>query len=112
MNWITDNWYWILGGLLLVGFLWSKRSQAPKLTQAQAAALVDALIDTFDSILTTLLPERYSASDRRKIAVGMVAVMAARKISLDSMKNNPSLVVAVAAQSAAILAQEGHIRPL
>ena len=51
------------------------------MSKAQAEALVELLVDAFDSILTTMLPDRYDSYDRRKIALGMVAIMASQKRS-------------------------------
>ncbi len=112
MNWLSHNWYWVLGLIALVIFIWSKSRKTSKLSPEQASALVDVLVQAFDSILANMLGNHYSALDRRKIAVGMVAIMASKNITLEKMKNNPDLVITVAAASAAVLTQCGEIAPL
>jgi F0F1-type ATP synthase membrane subunit a len=106
MNWLI----WVLIAIVVVVLI-SKlgKKKNNKLSNSQAAILANALISTFDDILTNLLGDRFSHADRRKIAMGMVAVMATENISLDRMTKDPDLVVLVAAKSAAMLAQCGEI---
>ena len=112
MNWLTANWYWILAAIIIVIIISNKARSSKHMSKAQAEALVDLLVEAFDSILTTILPDRYDSYDRRKIALGMVAIMASQNISLDKMEKNPKLVVTLAAQSAAVLVRAGQIAPL
>jgi hypothetical protein len=110
MNWLLHNWIWVLIGVVVLA-LAVKALSAKKntLSNSQAALLANALIDAFDDILANLLGSRFSYTDRRKIAAGMVAVMAAERITLERMRRDPELVVLVAAKSAALLAQCGEI---
>lgn len=109
MNWLTNNWYWILAGIVFILFIVGKASKKPEISRESAERLVDRLIETFDSILANVLGCRISASDRRKIAIGMVAIMAAKGITIEMMQKDPQTVVNMALESAALLLQHGEI---
>jgi hypothetical protein len=123
MNW---NWLWVVGIIFVIYIIW-KLSQSntstsrtsnyrasygysnSTLNDTQAAAVVQALVDGFSEIISRFLGGHYTSSDIRKIAIGMVAVMANENITLDQLKYNNNLVVEVAAKSAAYLTARGEI---
>ncbi len=130
MEWLGQNWWWLLIIVVVVIYLISRSSSGStrssysggssfspsrlsggNISDAQATALVRALIDAFDEILKKFLPSHYTSEHRHKIAIGMVAVMAAENITLEQMKDNPKLVIEVAAKSAVVLIKEGMIPP-
>ncbi len=111
MDWLTHNWWWIVILVLVVIYWLSQRKTETggQVTDSRAAAIVRELINAFDTILIDFLPTHYTSEHRRKIATGMVVVMAYKKITLEQMKNNPKLVIDIAAESCAILVKEGMI---
>ncbi|HPH95207.1 MAG TPA: hypothetical protein PKW33_03510 [Anaerolineaceae bacterium] len=114
MDWLAQNWYWVVGAVILIIIVAVSinRTRKPKVSDQQVGEMVVALVNAFDEILESFLSTKYSKADRKKIAIGMVAIMATDKISLDDMKRNPDMVINIAAKSAAMLTQQGEIHQL
>lgn len=118
MAWLASNWIWILGGLLVLAavvvFILSRRSgrrgsKGLDLDDMEQAVLVKALVDALEGVVEDALGTRYGHKDRQKIAIGMVAVMAADDISLERLSSDKKVFVAVMLKSMTVLRQKGII---
>lgn len=138
MEWLSDNWIWVLAGfgLLLLVFLWGRSRgsfpsnstyttprptptrYAPSTPTARPTAdqemaimgfLLSKLTDAMESVVDDTVGRHYNKQDRHKIAMGMVAVMASEKIPLDRMTADPALFAAVMIKSIATLTSVGEI---
>lgn len=118
MAWLANNWIWIVGGLIVlvavVVFVRSRRSGRGgsgdlDLDEMERAALVRALIDALEGVIEEAIGTRYGRKDRQKIAIGMVAVMAGEDISLEQLRSDKKLFVAVMLKSMTMLWEQGII---
>jgi hypothetical protein len=141
MEWLADNWIWVLAGigLLLLVFLWGRSRGSSSSTTNRATNstvrptparytsspspsqpnreqemaimgfLLSKLTDAMESIVDDTVGRHYNKQDRHKIAMGMVAVMAAEEIPLDRMTADPALFAAVMIKSIATLTSIGQI---
>lgn len=127
MEWLVDNWYWVVGAIFLfILFRRATRSQKkPVVTQvrrnptgrtltkgeaeAAVAVIISKLTNALEQVVDDAVGRHYSRADRQKIAVGMIAVMTAEKIPLERLTNNPKLFAAVMLKSIASLTESGYI---
>ncbi len=71
--------------------------------------MVAALVDAFEGIVDDTTARHYSYQDRKKIALGMVAIMVGRGISLEKITYDPTLFALVMAESVGTLTRAGEI---
>lgn len=137
MEWLSNNWLWVLIGLVLLYLVYrwgrsygssspntntirtstptrsmpSTSSSRPSKEQEMAVMgfLVSKLSEALEGVVDGTVGRHYDKQDRQKIAMGMIAVMAADKISLDRMSSDPALFATVMIKSIAMLTQRGEI---
>lgn len=117
MEWLAENWLWVAGGaliLLLIYFFTRPRSKRTReLTRAEqerlAGVLMAKLTDALEGVVDDTIGRHYTRQDRKKIAMGMIAVMMADRISLEQLTSDRALFAAVMAKSVATLTAGGHI---
>jgi hypothetical protein len=137
MEWLSENWLWVLAGLVLlyVVYRWGRSRSArsssknyisrpaptrsaanttsSRLTREQEMAaagfLLSRLTEAMETVVDETVGRHYDKHDRHKIAMGMVAVMAAEEVSLERMTSEPALFAAVMIQSIATLTSVGEI---
>jgi hypothetical protein len=119
-SWLAENW-----GLLLVAAIVvivviavSQRGKSSSrstrsggglnLNQQETAAL-NSLVDVLEEIVDKVVGSTYSPGDKRKIAVGMVAVMATENIKLESIANDTKIFAEVMVKAMAHLTKSGEI---
>lgn len=71
--------------------------------------LVTKLTGALEEVVDDTVGRHYDRQDRQKIAIGMVAVMVAEKISLERMTSDPALFATVMFKSIATLTRVGEI---
>lgn len=115
MDWFIDHWYWIAGAFLLFLFIRymgqpssSSTPQSSKLTSAQQDLLVK-LIDALENVVDETVGRHYTRTDRQKIALGMVLIMATDDISPDKLIKTPGVFSEVMLRAIAALTANGQI---
>jgi hypothetical protein len=111
MEWLIQNWTWVAGAALIVFFiyLFTRKPRKRGLTDAEAKRVMNALIDALENVVDDTIGQLYSRQDRQKIALGMIAVMAAEHISLEQLISSKTLFASVMAKSVAALTRTGQI---
>ena len=111
MEWFINNWVWCVIGFIvfvLVGRFFSG-SHTTNVSRGNAQAVVVTIVRAFDTILADRLGDKISASDRTKIATGMVLIMARENISLERLQDRPDLFAEIAAKSMLMLTRAGEL---
>jgi hypothetical protein len=111
MDWLSQNWIWVLAAILAAVIV-VRGSRSRQAGQHPSRVLLAAILSAFYDIIVEVLGRQYSPQDCQKIAVGMVAVMAMERLTLQDLERNPNLVLEVAAKSAVILSKNGAIAPI
>ena len=120
MDWLTDNWMWVVGGVLVVAAVFvlirsqvssgsRRKGKLSKLSDSEKKKLVKALVDALEGVVDDVIGRDYGRKDREKIAMGMIAVMAADDITLKQLTSNEALFAAVMLKSVKILSDKGII---
>ena len=120
MNWLADNWMWVVGGVLVVAAVFvlirsqvssgsRRKGKLSKLSDSEKKKLVKALVDALEGVVDDVIGKDYGRKDREKIAMGMIAVMAADDITLKQLTSNEALFAAVMLKSVKILSDKGII---
>ena len=120
MDWLTDNWMWVVGGVLVVAAVFvlirsqvssgsRRKGKRSKLSDSEKKKLVKALVDALEGVVDDVMGKDYGRKDREKIAMGMIAVMAADDITLKQLTSNEALFAAVMLKSVKILSDKGII---
>lgn len=132
MEWLADNWYWVVIVIFVFIFLWritgrqkkpvtttrprprAVRQSRPQpgrqgLTQQEVDAILVKLTNALERVVDEVVGRHFTRTDRQKIALGMIAVMVAEKIPPDRLINNSKLFVAVMLKSIDTLAKTGQI---
>ena len=121
MTWLSENWIWVAGALLVVFLIYlftrprqpQRRSGASlglsSVDERTVAFLVARISASLQSVVDETVGSHYSSADRQKIAVGMVAIMATDGISLDRIASDGALFGIVMLKSIATLTHLGEI---
>jgi hypothetical protein len=123
-SWLANNWGWlVLAAIVVIVFIaYSRKGQSStnryrpgksssgglNLNQEESAAL-NALVNVLEEIVDKVVGSTYSSGDKRKIAIGMVAVMASDNIKLETLANDSKLFAEVMVKSMAHLTKSGEI---
>jgi hypothetical protein len=126
MEWLAENWLWVAGGALVLFLIYlftrpkkssrssrgrsvpSTRRRQPS-EQEVVGVLLSKLVDALEGVVDDTVGRHYTREDRKRIAVGMVAIMTTQKISLERLVSDKSLFVAVMLKSIADLTKMGLI---
>lgn len=129
MEWVMDNWIWIVGAVVLVYLINvftrkpatnkparrpvqrapAQRSSNRQLSQQDADRIFNALLQALENVVDDTIGKHYSRQDRQKIAMGMLAVMATENISLEQLVSNKMMFLAVMAKSVDALTKSGVV---
>lgn len=111
MQWLNENWLWVVGGLLMLFliYLFTRPKKRRQPTEREMAAIVATLVGALEEVVEDTIGSHYTRQDRQKIAVGMVAVMATDGITLEQLVSNKALFAMVMAKSVATLTAVGEI---
>jgi hypothetical protein len=120
MDWLADNWMWVVGGVLVVAAVFvlirsqvssgsRRKGKRSELSDSEKKKLVKALVDALEGVVDDVIGRDYGRKDREKIAMGMIAVMAADDITLKQLTSNEALFAAVMLKSVKILSDKGII---
>lgn len=122
-SWLANNWGWLVVAAVVViiivavsrkgkssssSYRSSGGSGGLNLNSEERAAL-NALVDALEGIVDQVLGSTYSSADKRKIAIGMVAVMATENVKLESLANDTQLFAEVMLKSITNLTKSGEI---
>ena len=123
-SWLANNWIWLVVAAVVViiivaasqkgkgsssGYRSSGSSSSGlNLNQEESAAL-NSLVNVLEEIVDKVVGTTYSPGDKRKIAIGMVAVMASDNVKLEALANDSKLFAEVMVKSMAHLTQSGEI---
>ena len=123
-SWLANNWGWlVLAAIVVIVFIaYSRKGQSStnryrpsksssgglNLNQEESAAL-NALVNVLEEIVDKVVGSTYSSGYKRKIAIGMVAVMASDNIKLENLANDSKLFAEVMVKSMAHLTKSGEI---
>jgi len=128
MEWLVENWLLVAGGILVLFFVYlrarpkkgsrsrrrksSSSSRGGQLSSAQkraVAVLLSKLVNALEGVVDNTVGRHYAREDRKRIAVGMIAIITAEKISLERLISNKTLFAAVMLKSIASLTKMGMI---
>lgn len=132
MDWLVDNWLFVGAGIVIVVLIYvfsqnsnsgskqstrssgvSRSGSNRNLTEAEKdrafGLLLTKLSEALETVVDDAVGRYYNRQDREKIAMGMIAVMAAESISLDRMTSDGKLFAEVMLKSIATLTQMGEI---
>lgn len=119
MAWFTQNWLWVVGGVILLGFIYQftrpKKKKLKDLSDEQknrlVAAILSKITNELEEVVDDAIGQHFRREDRHKIAMGMVAVMMGRGITPEQLTANKELFVKVMLEAIAILVSQGQIAP-
>lgn len=80
-----------------------------QISDAEAKKAIAVVANALEKVIDDVVGQTFGREDRQKIAVGMIAVMAAENISLNQLVNNEKTFAAVMLKSIAILKNSGQI---
>lgn len=78
-------------------------------SDAETRRALAMLANALEKVIDDVIGRSFNRQDREKIAVGMIAVMAAESISIERLINDSTLFAAVMLQSIKILTESGEI---
>jgi len=118
-SWLANNWGWlaVAAVIVIIVIAVSRKGQSSSskgssgnlnLNQEESAAL-NSLINVLEEIVDKVLGTTYSPGDKRKIAIGMVAVMASDHVKLETLANDSKIFAEVMVKSMAHLTKTGEI---
>ena len=119
-SWLANNWIWLVVAAVVVIIVIvssrkgksssgsSRSSGNLNLNQKESEAL-NALVNVLEEIVDKVVGTTYSSGDKRKIAIGMVAVMASDNVKLETLANDSKLFAEVMVKSMTYLTQSGEI---
>lgn len=123
-TWLADNWIWLVVAAIavIIIIVVSRKGQSPSsqpwksgrssgnltLNQDESRAL-NSLVDVLEEIVDKVVGSTYSSGDKRKIAIGMVAVMASENIKLEKLAEDSKMFAEVMVKSMAHLTKTGEI---
>jgi hypothetical protein len=123
-SWLANNWIWLVVAavVVIIVIVSSRKGKSSSssyrfsggssgnlnLNQEESAAL-NALVNVLEEIVDKVVGTTYSSGDKRKIAIGMVAVMASDNVKLETLANDSKLFAEVMVKSMAHLTQSGEI---
>ena len=113
MNTLQENWIWVVAAVVIVGGIYALTKAGHKRRQHAEAkkylTAIVALIDTFQEVVRETIGSHYTREDRTKIAIGMVAVMLAEKISVEQMSEDRAVFASVLMKSVVVLTRQNEI---
>lgn len=112
MDWLVENWVWVAGGVILIVLVYiftrPKEKKLSKKEQKQMAEFVVGLTNVLEEVVDDAIGQRYNREDRKKIAMGMMAIIVTEKIPLERLKEQV-LLMAIMARSVEVLTAQGEI---
>jgi len=90
MNWLDDNWGWLVAGAVGVAVVYviSKVAEKRK-KRAQAKQVLEfivGLMHTFEAIIAETVGDVYNRENRQKIAAGMMIIVMSDTVPLERLR--------------------------
>jgi hypothetical protein len=119
MNWLAQNWFFVVAIIIALFFVFGAKGQTDKRRQARSVVgsvqagqyqdqreLMQKILDFMDDAINVATSNKYSSQQRIKIAAGMIALMYYQKLSPEKLFN-PSVFAALMLRTIEILTKEG-----